>query len=290
MRKWWWLSLAIATTIVAALLIPRALPPRSTATLPTSAPTVQAAIQYQRRVLPTSIVHTLVIPNRYLVMPAIATTVSTIKEFAQQSGAIAVLNAGFFDPKNQQTTSYITLKGKLVADPRQNERLMGNPDLANYLDKILDRSEFRQYRCKNTVRYDIARHSAPVPSDCQMEHSLGAGPQLLPKSTAESEGFVDAAVGRDALGSQAANARSAIGLTRDGLVIWLMAAQTNDPASGLSLPEVADLLRSLGVEKALNLDGGSSASLFFQGQAVYGKVNQAGDRVQRSVKSVLLVK
>jgi exopolysaccharide biosynthesis protein len=39
----------------------------------------------------------------------------------------------------------------------------------------------------------------------------------------------------------------------------------------------------------MNLDGGSSAALYYGGETIYGKVNESGEAVQRPVKSALLV-
>ncbi|MGA7935452.1 MAG: phosphodiester glycosidase family protein, partial [Kovacikia sp.] len=96
---------------------------------------------------------------------------------------------------------------------------------------------------------------------------------------------------RDSLGSRQANARSAVGMTSDGNLVWVMVAQRTEAptSSGMSLEELANFMKTLGVEQAINLDGGSSSSLYYQGKTVYGKVNEAGDRIQRSIKSVLLV-
>lgn len=258
------------------------------------------SLQYQVHSLPNAVVHTLRIPRSYRVTVAVAPETASLAEFVQQSGAIAALNAGFFDPVNQQTTSYVVQQGQIVADPRQNERLMTNPDLAAYLNQILDRSEFRSYRCDSadpstsrTLLYAIARRSAPLPVDCRLVDAVGAGPQLLPDLTAEAEGFVttvDGTVVRDALGSNQPNARTAIGITRNGDLIWAMVAQlSGKPGSGLSLPDLAIFLNSLGVETALNLDGGSSSALFYNGQTLYGKVDGQGNPVMRPVKSVLLL-
>jgi exopolysaccharide biosynthesis protein len=54
--------------------------------------------------------------------------------------------------------------------------------------------------------------------------------------------------------------------------------------------ELADYMKGLGVEKAMNLDGGSSSSLYWDGKAFYGKGDGQEGRVRRSVKSVLLLK
>jgi hypothetical protein len=183
------------------------------------------------------------------------------------------------------------LNGKQVADPTQNERLMNNPDLTPYLDKILNRSEFRQYQCGDRRQYDIALHRAAIPTGCELVNALGGGPRLLPAITTQEEGFVAYAIIRDALGSRQPNARTAIGITRDRSILWVMVAQKpNAAASGMTLQALADFMKTLNVEQAMNLDGGSSSSLYYDGKSVYGKVDEAGKPVIRPVKSVFLVK
>jgi len=182
----------------------------------------------------------------------------------------------------------------LVADPRQNGRLMHNPKLAPYLKKILNRTEFRRYRCGQTVRYDIALHSEPSPTGCQLLDALGGGSGLLPELTLVQEGFLDFANGkviRDPLGSRQANARSAVGITRDGSILVVMVAQKPEApiTSGMSLPALAAFMKAKGVEKAMNLDGGSSSCFYYKGKTIYGKVDQKGNWVRRELLSVLLI-
>lgn len=57
----------------------------------------------------------------------------------------------------------------------------------------------------------------------------------------------------------------------------------------MSLPELANFMKSLGVKEALNLDGGSSSSLYYQGKTFYGKVDLEGKTIKRPVKSVLVL-
>jgi exopolysaccharide biosynthesis protein len=45
----------------------------------------------------------------------------------------------------------------------------------------------------------------------------------------------------------------------------------------------------LGAVKALNLDGGTSSSLYYQGKAFYGKRDDSARVIPRSVKSALLL-
>jgi len=270
--------------------------PVSSNSAPTPAVIPLARLEYKSYALPHSTVHTLKIPvhSRFEVTPALSDTVETPAAIARREGAIAALNGGFFDPENQKSTAYIVLNGKQVADPTQNERLMNNPDLTPYLDKILNRSEFRQYQCGDRRQYDIALHRAAIPTGCELVNALGGGSRLLPAITTQEEGFVayaNGTISRDALGSRQPNARTAISITRDRSILWVMVAQKpNAAASGMTLQALADFMKTLNVEQAMNLDGGSSSSLYYDGKSVYGKVDEAGKPVIRPVKSVFLVK
>ncbi len=157
--------------------------------------------------------------------------------------------------------------------------------------QILNRTEWRRYLCNRIVRYDLTWHDQPPLAGCELVDALGGGPRLLPQINLVSEGFVDPSNKRDALASTQRNARTAIGIARDGGIILVMVAQKSDAPnnSGMSLPEVAQLLKTLGARQAMNLDGGSSSSLYYNGQSFYGKRDQRGQLVKRPVKSVLLV-
>jgi exopolysaccharide biosynthesis protein len=242
-----------------------------------------------------STIHAVTIPARsdYVVTTKTVAELTPIENFATQNKAIAVINGGYFDPQNGKTTSYIIQDTTLVADPRTNERLIDNPDLQNYLGKILNRSEFRRYQCGDVTRYDITLHDEIVPDRCIIQDALGAGPQLLPSDTSVIEGFMayeDGKLIRDAIGAISPNARSAIAITKTGNVILAMVEQEQATDSGMSLPNLASFLDSLGAIKAINLDGGSSSSLYYQGKTYYGKLDKEGNKVPRPLKSVLLVR
>ncbi|WP_375505885.1 phosphodiester glycosidase family protein [uncultured Nostoc sp.] len=263
-----------------------------TPSIPTVASLPPKTIRYFERTIPQSIAHILLIPanSKFLVTPALSQKVATVEEFAQKHRAIAILNAGFFDPVNQKSTSYVVIQGKLIANPKENERLVNNPNLKPYLSQIFNRAEFRRYLCGQTNRYSIALHSQSPPAGCQLVDAIGAGPTLLPELTLAKEGFVDNTSKRDALGSNQPNARTGVGITPDGSVVLVMVAQKpSAPANGVSLPALADFMKSLGADQAMNLDGGSSSSLYYNGKTFYGKVDLEGNPIKRPVKSVLLV-
>jgi Phosphodiester glycosidase len=291
-RKIWLLGLTLVS-LGMVLWFSMGSSPSSIATLVTVAASSPTSIRYEQRTLPQGIANIVLIPakSQFLVTPALSEKVDTVEEFAQKHRAIAIFNAGFFDPANQKSTSYVVIQGQLVADPKENDRLVNNPNLKPYLNQIFNRTEFRRYRCGQSVKYDINLHNQLPPAGCQLVDAIGAGPQLLPKLTLEAEGFVDNANKRDALGSNQPNARTAVGITRDGSIVLVMVAQKSSVGSnsGISLPAIADFMKTLGVQKAMNLDGGSSSSVYYKGKTFYGKVDLDGNPIKRRVKSVLLV-
>ncbi len=259
-------------------------------------PLLEKALHYQIYFRAQSVVHTLLIPadSRYVLTPALAPGLATLESLARQHRALAALNGGYFDPVNQQSTSFVVLQSELAADPRQNQRLINNPELAPYLSQILNRTEFRRYQCGRLIRYEITLRKAPVPADCQLVSALGGGPRLLPEITLVSEGFLafnQGQVIRDPLASSQPNARSAVGITQDGSILWVMVVQKPEDllASGMSLQSLAALMKTLGAETAMSLDGGSSAAFYYQGKTWSGKVGATGQPIVRSLKSVLLL-
>lgn len=257
----------------------------------------QTRISYQTYEQANSTVHVVTIPSdsKYIITPRISPpgSLTTLASFVAQHNPVGAINGGYFDPNNTKTTSYITQQGNLVADPRINERLIDNPSLKPYLGKILNRGEFRRYSCNNKTHYDISFHYSPIPPNCQLEDAIGAGPQILPLDTSVREAFIaydrDGNIIRNAIGGTSPNARSAIAITEKNDIILAMVAQSPGN-SGMSLSDLAEFLKGLGVVKAINLDGGSSSAIHYQGKTFYGKVNREGKPVIRSLKSVLLVR
>ena len=252
-------------------------------------------VRYQKIERSQYTIHTVFVPqsSNYKVRPAILGDLQPITAFAGDN-VVAAINGGYFDPVNQKTTSFIVQDSQIVADPRFNERLVDNPNLKPYLRKIFNRAEFRLYSCRGVTLYDIQPHSAPIPNDCTIIDSLGGGPGLLPENSSVAEGFIaykDGEKIRDAIGNDSLNARSAVGVTAKGNVILAMVAQKEEQPlnSGISLPKLAQEMSNLGAVKAMNLDGGSSASLHYAGQEIYGRVDKEGNKIMRPIKSVLQV-
>ncbi|HEY5370621.1 MAG TPA: phosphodiester glycosidase family protein [Hanamia sp.] len=80
--------------------------------------------------------------------------------------------------------------------------------------------------------------------------------------------------------------RTAIGYTRDNKLVILVCEGRSKGAAGLTLVQLAGILRNLGCAEALNLDGGGSSCMLVNGK----ETNiPSGKGVQRPVPSVFLI-
>ena len=118
--------------------------------------------------------------------------------------------------------------------------------------------------------------------------AIGGNPRLL------SRGRRDAAV--DTVGSASfreRNPRTAVGIDSTGRRILLVTVDGRQPgySAGMSLAELADLLRALGAREAINLDGGGSTTMVARSPGGgFRVVNQPSDKEgERAVANALAV-
>jgi Phosphodiester glycosidase len=161
--------------------------------------------------------------------------------------------------------------------PRDGLLLTGSGDAARFLrDAALPRS---RAEVKLTLR------SAGRPLDLsQQTLVVGAGPRLLRGGrvavTAKAEGFAPpqapAFYGTFVAARQP---RTLAGVRADGKLL-LVTVDGRRPgwSSGVTLPEAARLMRSLGARDALNLDGGGSTTMTVRGQVVNRPSDRTGER------------
>lgn len=227
----------------------------------------------------------------YAVKPFITKLLAYNRDVFKETGAELVINAGYFDPKNQGTSSYVVMDKKVVLDPEQNSALMDNEALKPYLSVILNRSEFRVMNCKGKTKYDIAAHNAPTPYKCEIVHSIQAGPLLYPDLRLEEEYFVAKTgekVTRDSITALRKCARTAIGIKGNDLYIIIATVPHK-----LTLVELSEVCKSLCLDKAMNFDGGGSTSLNFKGtnNPDYKdfEITSDKDKNARKLKSFLVV-
>lgn len=209
----------------------------------------------------------------------------TNKEAHKKSGSLLTVNAGFFDPKNQKTISYIVNDGVTMADPLMNENLMLNPVLRNNIDKIVNRTEFRVIDCDGVYHYEIVPHKTQTDFACNVVTSAQGGPMILPELKLEEEFFVvkdaEGKVVRESASMLHKVARTIIGLKDNNIHILIITDK-----NPMTIYEVQDLCKKLGLERAMGFDGGSSTSMNYKDSISVVSNSDGGGRM---LKSFLLI-
>ena len=104
-----------------------------------------------------------------------------------------------------------------------------------------------------------------VPEWENINHIVSGGPYLLK----EGKIFIDAA--EQKLNSiTGRNPRTAIGYTKDNVMIMVTVDGRKEGTSGVTLKELAQIMNDLGCYEAINLDGGSSTVMYVDGKILSG--------------------
>ncbi len=213
----------------------------------------------------------------------------TNKEAHQRAKARLTVNAGYFDPNNERSISYIVTDRNTVEDPIMNPSLFNSSIVRRNLDKILNRTEFRIVECysgKTRLHYEIVPHKSEVEFGCNIVTSAQAGPLVYPQLRLEEEFFVvkdgDEIV-RESCSVLHKTSRTVIGL-KDGEAHILIITDEHP----MDLYEVHDFVKKLGWDRAMTFDGGSSTSMNYLNK--YDVVSTKGDGAGRSLKSFMIVR
>lgn len=230
--------------------------------------------------------------------PAVNATVDTTTHSGQSRSAAATINGGYFGLADGASVSYVVVDGKEEASPRRNPSLQVNPAISGTTrNAIYNRSEFRiLVSGDGTNQVVVAHHDQPIPAGYKLLHSLQAGPRLLPELTVEKEAFVRKENGKtvDVIRSRQMVARTAFGVTSDRrvLLVCVEGGEEQQGKGGATLLQLRQLMLDLGAVEALNLDGGSSSTMYVsypdsQGRSIGRTVCR--NIPERRVKSVLLL-
>jgi len=215
----------------------------------------------------------------------------TNREAHNKSGSLLTINAGFFDPKNQKTISYIVADSQMAEDPIFNENLMTNPVLRQNMQKILNRTEFRILDCDSKLKYEIAQHNSNIDFMCSVVNSAQGGPQLLPQLRLEEEFFIvkddDGNIIRESASVLHKTARTLIGIKNldNGKQEAHIFIVTN--AHPMDIYEARDLCKSYDLDSAMAFDGGSSTS--FDYKKIHVTSTQESGDTGRALKSFMII-
>ena len=88
--------------------------------------------------------------------------------------------------------------------------------------------------------------------------------------------------------SMASNPRTAIGIIDENHYIIVVSDGRTSESEGLSLYQLAEVMKSYGVKTAYNLDGGGSSTLYFNGQVI-NKPTTNGTISERAVSDIVYI-
>lgn len=210
----------------------------------------------------------------------------TNEEVHKELGALLTVNAGFFDPKNQKTISFVYNDGILQESPIENENLVFNETIMDNWDKVSNRTEFRVTLHNGLTCYDIAPHNDAYKG--RLIASAQAGPMLLPQLKLEDEFFIvknnDGKIIRQSASVLVKTARTLIGIKDGNVHIFVV---TNKHP--MTIYEARNLCKYYGMEKAMAFDGGSSTSLDYKDEIHVTSIGTKDDNTGRKLKSFLVV-
>lgn len=117
-----------------------------------------------------------------------------------------------------------------------------------------------------------------------MQTAIGGGPVLIQDSqirisSREERMFLNA--------EEVKHPRTAIGYTRDHLIVLVIQGRFPGIAEGAGLSQVATILQELGCIEAINLDGGGSSCMLIQGKETIKPSDPTG---QRAVPAVFYIR
>ena len=185
-------------------------------------------------------------------------------ETAANNKAILAVNGDYY---GANSTGYVIRNGVVYRDTVREDS--SNGDLAIYKDgsfKII---------YENEISADQLIKDGVV-------NLLAFGPALV--ENGEIVVNTKSEVGQ----SMASNPRTAIGIIDENHYIIIVSDGRTSESQGLSLYELAEVMKSYGVKTAYNLDGGGSSTMYFNGQVI-NKPTTNGNISERAVSDIVYI-
>jgi exopolysaccharide biosynthesis protein len=215
--------------------------------------------------------------KRAIALACEAKTLKPVSEFGKSTGAIAAINGNFFDIKNGGSVDYIKVNDSVLS----TNRLWANNTRARHQQAalVIKKGKLRIAKWDSSANWEATLKAADV---------MNTGPLLIwqgnrqPLDTGEF--------------NHARHPRTAIAFLGKKKVLFITVDGRNEQAAGMSLPELASIIKWLKARDGINMDGGGSTTLWLSNQPGNGVVNYPTDNKkwdhegQRKVANVVIVK
>lgn len=186
-------------------------------------------------------------------------------ETAANNNAILAINGDYY---GANTTGYVIRNGVVYRDTVREDS--SNGDLAIYKDGSFKIIYEDQVSADQLVKDGVV-------------NLLAFGPSLV--ENGEIAVDTNSEVGQ----SMSSNPRTAIGIIDENHYIIIISDGRTSESEGLSLYQMAEVMKSYGVKTAYNLDGGGSSTLYFNGQVINKPTTNGNTISERSVSDIVYI-
>ena len=184
---------------------------------------------------------------------------------AADNNAILAVNGDYY---GANSSGYVIRNGVVYRDTvRENSN---NGDLAIYKD-----GSFK-------IIYEDQISAEQLVND-RVVNLLAFGPALV------ENGEITVGANTEVGQAMASNPRTAIGIIDENHYIIVVSDGRTSESKGLSLYQLAEIIKSHGVKTAYNLDGGGTSTLYFNGQVI-NKPTTGGNKIsERAVSDIVYI-
>ena len=186
-------------------------------------------------------------------------------ETAANNNAILAINGDYY---GANTTGYVIRNGVVYRDTVREDS--SNGDLAIYKDGSFKIVYEDQVSADQLVKDGVV-------------NLLAFGPALV------ENGEIVVNTKSEVSQSMASNPRTAIGIIDENHYIIIVSDGRTSESQGLSLYQMAEIMKSYGVKTAYNLDGGGSSTLYFNGQVINKPTTNGNTISERSVSDIVYI-
>ena len=186
-------------------------------------------------------------------------------ETAKNNNAILAVNGDYY---GANSTGYVIRNGVVYRDTVREDS--SNGDLAIYKDGSFKIIYEDQISADQLVKDGVV-------------NLLAFGPALV------ENGEIAVGTNEEVGQAMASNPRTAIGIIDENHYIIVVSDGRTSESKGLSLYQMAEVMKSYGVKTAYNLDGGGSSTLYFNGQVI-NKPTTGGNKIsERAVSDIVYI-
>ena len=191
-------------------------------------------------------------------------------KLAAAAGATVAINGSYFDMSTFEPVTALWYNGAMQCEGGKSARCTG---IVAFKDGKID---FDKYDYETTTSEELAAWQSRYDAFMVSGH-------LLRLKGVEQSPFV-----ADSQAFDGVNPRSMIGVTSDRTVYMVVVdGRQSGKADGLTIPQMAQLAKYLGLVDAINLDGGGSSTLWVKGKGV---INTPSGGSVRKVPNIIIAK